>query len=340
MNFSSENFDGVHPSVMQALAEVNIGFAPSYGNDPYTLEAIKLFKKEFGDQIEVYFTFNGTGANNFGLSCLAEKHSAIFCSSVAHLYVDETTAPETFIGCRLYPVDCENGKITVKALQKQFKRAGDVHHPQGKIVTLTQPTEYGTVYNINELKAIKSFCVENKLLLHVDGARFFNAVTALNVSLKTLSTDVGIDILTLGGTKIGMMFGEAVIFFNHSISNTFRFTHKRSMQLASKNRFMAAQFKSILTNKLWQKLSTYTNQLAIFFEAEMQMVELVKIAYPVQTNTVFLNMPKWLYIKMQAHAHFYYWDEKKEEARLVFSFSNTKEEIKDFVYWIKKYTQM
>lgn len=335
MNFSSENFDGVHPLVMEALANANMGFAPSYGNDTYTQAAINVFKKEFGEQIEVYFTFNGTGANNFGLACLTARHHSIFCSSVAHCYVDEANAPEMFIGCRLYPIPAENGKITVQALQKQYKRNGDVHHPQAKVVTLTQPTEYGTLYSLAELKAIKAFCTANDLLLHVDGARYFNAAAALKVSLKELSESI--DVLTLGGTKIGMMFGEAVIFFRPQLNSSSKFVHKSSMQLASKNRFIAAQFQAMLYNNLGQQLAQYTNNLAQYFAKEIQQIEQVQIAYPVQSNVVFLKMSKWLYLKMQSHASFYYWDDQKEEVRLVFSFNNTTEEINEFISCLKSY---
>ncbi|MFD0939193.1 threonine aldolase family protein [Pedobacter boryungensis] len=329
MNFSSENFDAVHPAMMQALVDANTGFESSYGKDSYTLAATKLFKEEFGEEIAVYFTFNGTGANNFALAAITESYQSIFCADIAHCYVDEATAPEAFSGCRLYPITTVNGKITLDGLQTQLKRKGDVHHPQANVVTLTQPTEYGTIYSLEELRAIKAFCVSNGLLLHVDGARFFNAAAALNVSLKELSE--GVDVLTLGGTKLGMMYGEAVIFFASTLSSSLKFTHKRSMQLASKNRYISVQFQAILREKLWLQLANYTNHLAKCFEKEIKKLNNIQIIYPVQSNVVFLKMSKSLYLKMQSYASFYYWDEQREEARLVFSFSNTLAEIKKFV---------
>jgi len=175
INFASENYAPVHPQLMEALIEANTGNQPSYGNDDITRETVQLFKKIFGDNIDVHFVFNGTGANNFGLSCMVERHHSIFCSDVAHLYVDESNAPEAVLGCRLYPVKSANGKIIIDELKKSIKRIGDVHHPQPKVISLTQPTEYGTVYTLDELKAIKDICTANNMLLHVDGARFFNA---------------------------------------------------------------------------------------------------------------------------------------------------------------------
>src|SRR5581483_10391049 len=201
INFASENYAGVQADMMHALTKVNTGQAPSYGNDQFTAEATTVIKEHFGNDIDVYFTFNGTGANNFGLGSVTQRYHSIYCSDVAHLFVDESTAPESFTGCRLFPVRSESGKIVFEELKAAIKRIGDIHHPQPGVVSITQPTEYGTVYTLDELKAIKALCVENNLLLHVDGARFFNAAVFLNASLKQLSRNVGVDVLTLGGTK-------------------------------------------------------------------------------------------------------------------------------------------
>ncbi|HWD88239.1 MAG TPA: aminotransferase class I/II-fold pyridoxal phosphate-dependent enzyme [Mucilaginibacter sp.] len=337
INFASENYAGVQQNILQALADANTGAAPSYGNDAYTAEAIATIKEHFGDDIEVYFTFNGTGANNFGLGAATARFNSIYCSDVAHLYVDESTAPESFTGCRLYVVKSQSGKIAPEDLKSSIKRAGDIHHPQPGIVSLTQPTEYGTVYTTDELQEIKAICDDNKLLLHVDGARFFNAAVFLNSSLKEMTRETGIDILTLGGTKAGMMFGEAVIFFNKDASGSRKYHLKRSMQLASKNRFIATQFKAMLQNDLWKKLAVYTNRLAKEFEKQVADIPGIKIAHPVETNAVFLHMSPELHAKMQQHAYFYYWNDAKEEVRLVFSFDNTTEEITEFIELLRQY---
>ena len=339
INFASENFAGVQGDMMQALIDANVSHVPSYGKDHFTADAIAVFKETLGNNIEVYFTFNGTGANNFGLGCVAEKYHSIYCSDVAHLYVDESTAPESFIGCRIYPVNSENGKIIPDELRAAIKRKGDIHHPQPRVVSITQPTEYGTVYTLEELQTIKAICMENDMLLHVDGARFFNAAVYLGCTLKEMSADAGIDILTLGGTKAGMMFGEAVIFFHANSNSSYKFNLKRSMQLASKNRFIAVQFQAMLRNDLWHSLAAYTNSLAKIFEKKIASISSVKIAYPVETNAVFLNIAKPLYEKIQSHANFYYWNEQKDEARLIFSFDNTEKEIADFAALLAEYAK-
>lgn len=327
INFASENFAGVHPEIMQALINANKGHVPSYGKDGFTADAVELFRKTFSGDIDVHFAFNGTGANNFGLGSVTERFHSVFCSDVAHLYVDESTAPESFIGCRIYPVKSESGKIILEHLEECIKRVGDIHHPQPKVVSVTQPTEYGTVYGLEEMQQIKNVCRENNMLLHVDGARFFNAAVFLDVSLKDLSAHA--DILTLGGTKAGMMFGEAVIFFGHS-NQSLRFHLKRSMQLASKQRFIAAQFQVLLENNLWHRVADHTNHLAKKFEKLMSGIAAIKIAHPVQSNAVFVNMPESLYLKMQKYSSFYSWNQKKNETRFMFSFDNTGEEIERF----------
>jgi len=331
INFASENYAGVHPEMMEALSDANTGHVPSYGNDKITARAVTRIKDLFGQDTDVYFTFNGTGANNFAIGAATERYHSIFCSDVAHLFVDESNAPETFIGCRLYPVKSENGKMIPAELKAAIKRAGDIHHPQPKVVSVTQPTEYGTIYAREELRAIKKICVENNLLLHADGARYFNAAESAGLTPGYLSRDAGIDILTLGGTKAGMMFGEAVLFFSEDRTNSRRFNLKRSMQLASKNRFIAAQFNALLHEDLWKTLASYTNNLAKELEKRIRGIAGVRIAYPVETNAVFLVMPRSLYQKLQQHVHFYYWNEVRQEVRLVFSFDNTLEEIKEFV---------
>lgn len=335
INFASENFAGVHAEMMKALMTANNGNVPSYGNDPITQTAKKRFRETFGDDIEVYFTFNGTGANNFGLSCALQKHHSIFCTNIAHLYVDESTATEAITGCRIYPVTAINGKMVPDSLRRSIKRLGDVHHPQPGIVSLTQPTEYGTVYTIPQLRTIKAICRENNMLLHVDGARLFNAAVHLNESLKDICAETGIDILTVGGTKAGMVFGEAVVFFHPVAGNACKFNHKRSMQLASKNRFIATQFDRMLCDGFWQKIAEHTNGLAQYFMRQMAGIDSLHITQPVESNAVFVRMPLFLYQQLQGIADFYLWNEEKSEVRFMFSFNSTKEEIDRFIRHLK-----
>jgi threonine aldolase len=335
INFASENFAGVQEDMLRALISANRPNVPSYGNDPITQAARDQFKDCFGENIEVYFTFNGTGANNFGLSCILQRHQSILCTDVAHLYVDESTATETITGCRIYPAPSINGKLVMDGLRRSIKRLGDVHHPQPGVVSLTQPTEYGTVYTLTELKAIKAICVENNMLLHVDGARIFNAAIYLNASLKELCQEAGIDMLTVGGTKAGMMFGEAVVFFNPVAGNSYKFNLKRSMQLASKNRFIATQFECMLSEALWKKIARHTNELARYFEQQITGIHSLQISHPVETNAVFVRMPLSLYHRLQEIASFYLWNEEKTETRFMFSFNSTREEVDRFVRHMK-----
>ncbi|MEO5564025.1 MAG: aminotransferase class I/II-fold pyridoxal phosphate-dependent enzyme [Chitinophagaceae bacterium] len=331
INFSSENFTGVHEKIMNALVQANFGTVPSYGNDSYTEKAINILKDHFGNEIDVSFTFNGTGANNFGLGCVVQSYQSIFCSDLAHLYVNESCAPEAFIGCRIYPVRSLHGKIIIECLRESIKKLNSIHHPQPKVVSITQPTECGTVYSIQELQNIKEICNENNMLFHVDGTRFFNAAVYLNQSLENISKEVGVDILTLGGTKNGMMFGEAVIFFNLPQTGGFRYHLKRSMQLASKNRFIAAQFIALFKDELWMDIATHTNLLAKRVEARLAKVPAIKIAYPVESNVVFAELPLHLQSTLRQKAGFYVWDEQKNIYRFVFSFDNTIEEVDFFI---------
>lgn len=330
-SFSSENFAGVHPEIMSALHEVNTGHTPSYGNDHFTEETIELFKTHFGNDITVYFTFNGTGANNFGLSCITHRFQSIICSDVAHIYIDESTAPEAITGCRLLPVQSENGKMIISDLKEKLKKFRSIHNPQPGVISLTQPTEFGTVYTPHELKEIQLICREHNMKLHIDGTRIFNAAAYMNISLGEMASLCNADVMTIGGTKSGLMFGEAVIFFHPLQTNSNLFNLKRSMQLASKNRFIAAQFKALLQNDLWKKIATHTNSLAAHFEKKIESLPGLQLSYPVHTNAVFLNMEESLYKRLQQYASFYYWNKEKEEARFMFSFNNTLEEVDSFI---------
>jgi len=331
MNFSSENFDKTHPKILKALIKSNNGFAASYGKDDSTQKTIDLFKEVFDTrEIETFFCFNGTGANNFALSAITEKYHSIFCSEVSHLYTAESTAPETFTGCRLYPIKTQNGKIIWDDLLLKTNIPDDVHYPRASVLSITQPTEYGTIYNLKELKAISDHCKAHNILLHIDGARIFNALTALNCSPGRFVRICGVDVLTLGGTKSGLMFGEAVIFFQSERFRNLKYNHKRSMQLASKNRFISVQFSELFKEELWKEIANHTNELAKHFEQELIKIDLSLVAYPVETNMVFMKMKQELFDKLKPFTKFYNWNIEREESRFAFSFSNTKKEITNF----------
>jgi threonine aldolase len=334
--FSSENFDGAHPLIMAAVADANKEFVPSYGEDRYTEEAIRMCRDFLGtEDADVFFCFNGTGANNFALSCLTEKYQSVYCSDVSHLYNAESTAPETFTGCRLYPVNTRNGKIVPEDLRKKINRQMGIHLPVPAVITITQPTEYGTVYDLDELTVIRDICKEAGLLLHIDGARIFHALASLNCSLASLINASGADVITIGGTKAGLLFGEAVVFISPDRFKNIRYQLKRSMQLASKNRFIAAQFMALFHDQLWSTIANYTNGLASYCKQEIEKIDTTLVTYPVETNMVFLVMPRALYHQILPVASLYYWDTDQQEVRLAFSFSNTRDEIDSFIQHLK-----
>ena len=332
MFFSSENYDGAHPAIIEAIVKCNNGFEPSYGKDKYSFQTIQLFKTMLNRKdIDVFFCFNGTGANNFAIGSVTEKYSSVFCSDVAHIYRAESTAPETFIGSRLFPIRSYLGKMIVEDLQQQLNRTNGIHLPVPAVVTISQPTEYGTVYSADELKKISRLCKQHNVLLHIDGARIFNALDVMNCTPAEFIKLSGVDLLTLGGTKAGLLFGEAVIFFKSSRFKHLAYHHKRSMQLASKNRFIAAQFSTLFKNDLWKQNAAYTNELAKYFEKGVKKISKAAIVFPVETNAVFMKMTTTLYKYLQNTTHFYRWDEDKQIVRFIFSINNTKKEIDLFL---------
>src|ERR1043165_7600374 len=246
-SFASDNYAPVLPEVMQALQDANDRHARSYGADDITARTIQLFREVFGQEVDVYFVFNGTGANVLSISSATQSFNSVLCSDISHIYNDESSAPETFTGCRFFPLQTnDEGKLEVDTIRQRLIRKGDVHYAQTKLISLTQSTEYGTVYTPDELRSISKLAQEHGLYLHVDGSRFFNATAGLGCSLKELTTDAGIDILSLGGTKAGMMFGEAVVVFNKDLKEHIAYKQKQVIQLASKTRYIAAQFQTML----------------------------------------------------------------------------------------------
>ncbi len=335
-SLASDNYAGALPEMITAIAEANVNHAGSYGHDTYTEKAITAFQQSFGEVAAVKFVFNGTAANILSLSTAVENFSAILCADCSHLYVDESTAPETFTQCRLLPIKTnDDGKITVKAIQEKVIRIDDEHHPQASVISITQPTEYGTLYSLEEMREIADFAKANNLYLHVDGARIFNAAAALEVSLKELLTDTGVDVVSVGGTKLGMVFGEAVVVLNDKLTKNFKFRHKKLMHLPSKNRFIACQFEALLHNKLWFKYAAHANEMAELLYEGLKDVDEVTITKPVQANAVFAIIPKGWNDILTENKFFYVWDELTNEVRWMCAFDTTKEDILEFVDEVK-----
>jgi threonine aldolase len=334
--FASDNYSGVHPEIMQALANANTAHAGSYGNDEYTERATQKFKDLFGQNIEVFFVYNGTAANVLGLSALTQSFNSIICSEGAHINVDESTAPEKFTGCKLITIPSIDGKIYASQVEQKIQRLDDQHHPQAKVISISQSTEYGTVYSCSEIKQLSDVAKKYNLYLHMDGSRISNAAVSLNKSFREFTVDAGVDVLSFGGTKNGMMFGEAIVFFKPELASHFKFVRKQGMQLNSKMRFISAQFEALLTNDLWKRNATHTNRLAKLLEKELKQIAAVTITQKIEGNGVFAIMPPEIIPELQKESPFYVWNEKLNEVRLMCSWDTTEEEIKNFVTLVKK----
>jgi threonine aldolase len=328
--FASDNNAGVHPEVLEAVARANQGHVIAYGDDAHTRTAAKKFEEHFGEGIEVFFTFNGTGANVLSLQALTRPYHAVLCSDYAHIYCDECGAPEKHTGCKLIPLPHRDGKITVEQVRHAYHGIGDQHHVQARVISITQSTEMGTVYKPEEIQELARFAHEHEMFLHIDGARIANAAVSLGLTLRQATRDLGVDVLSFGGTKNGMMGGEAVIFFHRAFSGDFLYLRKQGMQLASKMRFIAAQFEALLSNDLWRRSAEHSNRMARLLEAEVRKVPRVRVAWPVEANGVFAQIPAHAIEKIKELYFFYPWVEEENIVRWMCSFDTTEEDVKEF----------
>jgi threonine aldolase len=335
-SFASDNNAGVHPQVLEAIAAANSGHVVAYGDDPYTERATAKFRKELGNDIEVYFVFGGTGANVVGLKAVTESHNAIICADTAHINVDECGAPEKFTGCKLLSVRTNDGKVTVDASKHFLHGVGFEHHVQPRVISVAQSTEMGTVYTPQELKALSQFAHKNGMVLHVDGARIANAAVSLKLGLKEITKSCGVDLMSFGGTKNGMMYGEAVIFFDRSLAQGFKYIRKQGTHLPSKMRFVSAQFEALLTGDLWRKNAEHANRMAQLLAAQLEKLPNITLTQKVQSNGVFAIIPPKYVPILQEKYFFYVWNEEISEVRFMTSFDTTEDDIADFVALVKK----
>ncbi len=329
-NFASDNNAGVHPEVLEAIARANQGHVVAYGDDPHTRSAIKKFEEHFGPDIDVFFTFNGTGANVLGLQALNRPYHAVLCSDYAHIYTDECGAPEKHTGCKLIPLAHKNGKVTLDSVRHAYHGIGDQHHVQARVISITQSTEMGTVYLSEEIKALARFAHEREMFLHMDGARISNAAASLGQTLREATRDLGVDVLSFGGTKNGIMGGEAVVFFNPRLSQDFLYLRKQGMQLASKMRFIAAQFEALLTNDLWHRGAQHANRMAYLLAKEISRIPGIKIVWKVEANGVFAQVPAHAIDKIKERYFFYTWIEEESIVRWMCSFDTTEDDVREF----------
>ena len=334
--FASDNNAGVHPRVMDTLRTANHGHAVAYGNDVYTEAAVRLFRERFGEGAEVFFVFGGTGANVSALAAVTRPFQAVVCAETAHVNVDECGAPERFTGCKLVALQTPDGKLRPEQIEPLLARTGDQHHVQPRVVSVSQPTELGTVYTVEELAGLAAFAHERGMLLHVDGARLANAAAHLDVSLKELTADAGVDVLSFGGTKNGMMYGEAVVFFDPARAAEFRFVRKQCAQLPSKMRFVAAQFTALLGEDLWRETAAHANRMAQTLATELRSIPQVRITQPVESNAVFALLPRESIPRVQERFFFYVWNEQTSEVRLMCSFDTTDADVSELAAVIRE----
>ena len=334
--FASDNNAGVHKSIMNAMKDVNVGHTIAYGNDIYTQAALEKMKKIFGEETDIYFVFIGTAANVLGLDAITQSYHSIICAETSHIHEDECGAPEKFTGCKLLAVPTEDGKLTPSAIKKYLYGFDFEHHSQPRVISITQASEMGTVYTTEEIKAIADLAHENNMLLHMDGARIANAAASLGLSFKEFTGDVGVDVLSFGGTKNGMMYGEAVVFFNKELSKNFKYVRKQGMQLASKMRYISAQFMSYLSSELWLKNALHANKMASLLASELEDVPAIKITQKVEANGVFAILPKEAVPELQKEFFFYVWNEETSEVRWMTSYDTKAKDVRKFVRLIKE----
>lgn len=334
-SFASDNYSGIHPEIFEAIQRANLLHEISYGSDTFTAEANRLFEKEFGE-VTVLYTFNGTGANVTSLKCCTLPFQAVVCSEYAHILADECGAPTQSIGCSLLSLKTSDGKLTPEMIKPLLGRVGNVHNTQPKVISISQSTELGTVYSLQELKTLCNFAHTNGMYVHMDGARISNAVAALGVSLKAATVDCGVDIMSFGGTKNGLMIGEAILIFNDKLKANAPYFHKQSAQLFSKNRFIATQFSALLTNDLWLRMANHANKMAQLLAKEVSTLPGVEINRSVDANAVFAIIPMEVIEPLRAQYPFYEWDAETHEQRWMCSFDTTEEEVRGFAATLKE----
>ena len=311
-SFGSDNHSGIHPQILAAITAANSDHDFAYGDDAVTTRATKALQALFGGEPDVYFVFNGTGANLLALKTLTRSFNAVVCAGTAH------------------------GKLTPELVRTRLHGFGFQHHAQPKVISISQPTELGTLYTAGEIRALADLAHEHDMFLHVDGARFANAVAALGITPKAMIADTGVDVLSFGGTKNGMMVGEAVIFFRPECARAAMYERKQLTQLASKMRFIAAQFEAYLQDDLWLQLAAHSNEMANYMASGIRKLDGVTLTCQPQANGLFAVMPREAIERLRKEYFFYDWDEERNEVRWMCSFDTTREDIDRFIAVLKR----
>lgn len=329
--FASDNYSGVCPEVWQAMTEANCGYLNSYGDDLWTSKACDRLREFFETDCQVFFVFNGTAANSLALAALCRSYHSIICHEMAHVETDECGAGEFFSnGTKILLVSGESGKIDLEAVTHTVERRTDIHYPKPKVLSITQATELGTLYSPDELQAIGALARRHQLRLHMDGARFANALASLQVPAAELTWKAGVDVLTFGGTKNGMAVGEAVVFFDKQLAEEFDYRCKQAGQLASKMRYLAAPWVGLLEQGALLKNAAHANRCAGLLAEQLLLVPGVKLVHPVQANAVFVQMPEILIEALHRAGWYFYTFIGSGHARFMCSWQSTEEDIRAF----------
>jgi threonine aldolase len=328
--FASDNSATIHPAVLGAIAGANVGHTFGYGHDDFTQRVEAKLAQQFGRDARVFFVFNGTAANVLSLRAACRPWEAVICAQTAHMNVDECGAPEAIAGVKLLSVETEHGKLTPGLAEAMLARVGDEHAAQPRLITLSQCTELGTVYTRSEMRDLAQFAHAHDLLLHVDGARLSNAAAALELPLRAITSDVGVDLLSFGGTKNGLLGAEAVVFINRELADGFEYVRKQTLQLASKMRFLAAQFDALFTDDLWLRCASHANQMAATLADAVRDLPELTITRPVESNAVFATIPRDATEALRRDFPFYVWDERTGEVRWMCSWDTAADDVQSF----------
>ena len=337
--FGSDNHSGISPEIMEAIASANVEHALAYGDDEYCRRTEQLFQDTFGPQARVYFVFNGTGANVLNIDAMCRSHHAVVCAETAHINVDECGAPQRIVGCRLLTVPTPDGKLTPQLVKTQLHGFGFEHHSQPRAISITQPTELGTLYSLDEIRALANLAHSHNMYLHLDGARLANAAVALGCTFRQMTTDCGVDCLSFGGTKNGLLMGESAVILNPQLDVDLKYRRKQMAQLCSKMRFMAVQLEAYLTTGVWQRNAAHSNHMAQLLHNALLSIPQAKIMYPVQANSVFVKLPNKVWNALLNDYFFYLWDEEQDVVRWMCSFDTNEDDINNLIQALKQRLQ-
>ncbi|WP_263730859.1 threonine aldolase family protein [Cellulomonas sp. SG140] len=330
-DFGSDNYAGAHPEVLAAIAEAAGGHVPAYGADPYTARLGAVLSQQLGAEVDVYPVLNGTGANVISLQSMLPRWGAVICTATAHVNTDENAAPERVAGLKLLPVETPDGKLTPELVATQLGGRGDAHRAQPGVVSITQSTELGTAYTPAEIRAITEHAHSQGLRVHLDGSRLSNAAAHLDVPLRALTTDVGVDVVSLGGTKNGALLGEAIVVLDRSAVEGIDYLRKIDLQLASKMRFVSAQLLALYEGDLWLRSARHANAMAARLRSGLERVPGIEPTYPTEGNAVFVRMPAAMAAELRQTYHFYDWAAETGEVRLMCAFDTEPRDVDAFV---------